>query len=341
MLPTSLSIIHTRSVKYREQIIQLWGECLPGTPEGRFDWLAEGNPAGPTVWFLAIDENNGSVVGTGTLMPKELIYNGKRIKGGIVGDLMVSPAARKQGIAQHIQKKIADSQDELEMRFLYVVPNEHSSKLLVKAGIDHLCLLKNYMLPVDFEYFFRKLGFKLAAKFFARFLQRLGDIFFFRASRNARCTINELEHFNEEIDNLWQSVKDVPDILTGSKSSTFLNWKYGKNPDSGFQVLQYRTSTGVLVGYMIFSVTDSKLHIFELVSIKNKYSVGMTSELRKFAKANQLVGIYFCTTPNNPVLKVLWWRGFFPIGGDLQLLCKGEIVTENHPWVFSGSDRNL
>ena len=34
-------------------------------------------------------------MGTGSLMPKELFYNGQRIKGGIVGDLMVSPTIRK------------------------------------------------------------------------------------------------------------------------------------------------------------------------------------------------------------------------------------------------------
>ena len=341
MLPTGLSIIQTRSVKYRNEIIQLWKECLPGTPEGRFDWLAEGNPAGPAEWFLAIDENSGNVVGTGSLMPKELFYNGKRTKGGIVGDLMVTPTVRKQGVAQHIQRMIVDSLEKLEMDFLYVVPNDKSNKLLAQAGIDHVYLLNNYLLPVDFQYYLKKLGFNLPVKLLFNFLQKVGDIFFIHSGNDEQCTISTVSNFNEDIDDLWQTVKETPNVLIGSRSSAYLHWKYCKNPVSDFQILQYRTSSGVLVGYIIFSVTNSQLHICELVNIKSKYYVAMISELRKFARTGQVVGIYLCTTKNNPLLKSLRWRGLFPIGGNLQILCKGELLIDKRPWAFSVSDRNL
>ena len=95
------------------------------------------------------------------------------------------------------------------------------------------------------------------------------------------------------------------------------------------------------MGYIIFTVTNSKLHIFELVSIKSKHYVAMISELRKFAKTNQVAGIYLCTTKNNPVLKTLWWRGFFPIESSMQVLCKGEVFNEKRHWAFFRSDRNL
>jgi len=302
--------------------------------------MAEGNPAGPAEWFLAIDENNGNVVGSGSLMPKELFYNGKRIKGGIVGDIMVSPTARKQGIAQHIQRMISDSLEKLEMEFLYVVPNDNSKKLLVQAGIDHVLSLKDYLLPVDFEHYFKKFGFNLPVKFPFKFLQSMGNIFFY-ASSYGQCTIRVLDNFNEEVDDLWERVKGIPNVVIGSRSSAYLNWKYCRNPVSDFHILLYRTLSGVLVGYIIFSVKDSKLHIFELVSIKSKYYVGMISELRKYAKTNKVVGIYLCTTKNNPVLKALCWRGFFPIGDNLLILCKGKMFMEPPPWAFFPSDRNL
>ncbi len=324
MLPSNLSIIHTQSAQYKDKIIQLWRECLPDTPEDRFDWLAEGNPAGPAEWFLAIDENRENVVGTGSLMPKELFYNGKRIKGGIVGDVMVSPTFRKQGIAQHIQKKISDSVEKLEMDFLYVVPNDKSNKLLVRAGIDHEFLLKEYLLPIDFEHYFKKLGFNLSVKVLFNFLQNLGDILFVQASSDEQCTISLVSNFNEEIDGLWARVKEVPNTLIGSKSSAYLNWKYCKNPASDFRILQCRTLLGVLVGYIIFSVSNSKLYIFELVSIESKYYASMISGLRKFAKTDKAVGIYLCANNYNPVLKTLWWRGLFSIGNNSKILCNGN-----------------
>lgn len=341
MVPNSVSIIHTRSAKYRGKIIKLWQECLPGTPEDRFNWLAEGNPAGPAEWFLAIDQKNGNVVGTGSLMPKELFYNGQKINGGIVGDLMVSPAFRKQGIAQCIQRTISENMEKLEMNFLYVVPNDKSSKLLVQAGIDKAILLTNYLLPVDIEHYLKKVGFNLPVKFLFNCLLNLGDSFFTTSRSDAHCTISVLSSFNEEVDALWEKVKKIPNILIGSRSSAFLGWKYCENPVSDFWILQYRTSSGDLLGYAIFSVTDSKLHIFELVSIKDRYYVDMIAELRKFAKTDQVVGIYLNTTANNPVLKTLRWRGALPIGGNMQILCKGEIFTKKRPWAFFASDRNL
>lgn len=341
MAQTNFSIIQTRSVKYRDEIIQLWRECLPDTPEDRFDWLAEGNPEGPAEWFLAIDENKGNVLGSGSLMPKELFYNGKRIKGGIVGDLMVSPTFRKQGIAQSIQRTISDNLEKLEMDFIYVVPNDNSNNLLVKAGINLDFLLKNYLLPVDFEYYFNKLGFNLPVKFLFNFLQNLGDIFLFHTSSDGQGTISVASNFDEKIDDLWDVVQRVPNNLIGSRTIAYLNWKYCKNPNSDFRILQYKTSYGVLAGYIIFSVTNSKLYISELVSIKSKYCVAMISELRKFAKTNQVAGIYLTTTKNNPILKALCWRGLFPIGGNLHILCKGEIFNDKHPWAFFDSDRNL
>lgn len=341
MVPNRLSLVHTRSVKYRDKIVQLWKQCLPGTPEDRFDWLAEGNSAGPAEWFLAIDEDSGNVVGTGSLMPRELFYNGQRIKGGIVGDLMVSPTARKQGIAQRIQRMISDSLEKLEMEFLYVVPNEKSNKLLVQAGIDKVFLLKYYLLPVNFEHYFKKIGFNLPVKLPFNFLQKLGDRFIVSSSNDKQYSISVVSCFNQEYDALWEKVKEIPNTLIGSRSSAYLNWKYCENPVSDFRILQYRTLSGVLVGYIIFSVSNSKLHIFELVSIKDEYYICMISKLREFAKTEHLDGIYLCTTKNNPLLNKLWWNGFFPIGGNLKILCKGEIFIEKHPWAFYETDRNI
>jgi hypothetical protein len=194
---------------------------------------------------------------------------------------------------------------------------------------------------VDFEHYFKKLGLKLPVKLLSKFLQSLTDLLFFHTGNDAQSTISTVSSFNEEIDVLWETVQKTPNLLIGSRSSAYLNWKYCKNPESDFQILQYRTASETLAGYILFSVSNSQLHIFELISINSKYYAGMICALRKFAKTNHVVGIYLCTTKNNPVIKTLRWRGLLSIGGNLQILCKGEIFKDSPHWAFSSSDRNI
>jgi len=49
----AFQVVHTKDPsRYREQILRLWDAYLPGTPPGRFDWMIEGNPAGPASVYV-------------------------------------------------------------------------------------------------------------------------------------------------------------------------------------------------------------------------------------------------------------------------------------------------
>ena len=62
---------------FREQIINFWKDYLPDTTAYRFNWLLKGNPAGRTIWILAFLDQTDSLVGTVSLMPKEIMQKGK------------------------------------------------------------------------------------------------------------------------------------------------------------------------------------------------------------------------------------------------------------------------
>ena len=49
---------------YRDQILEFWDEYLAETPPGRFEWMCEGNPAGPATWFIAFEEGMERFSGT-------------------------------------------------------------------------------------------------------------------------------------------------------------------------------------------------------------------------------------------------------------------------------------
>lgn len=314
---------------------------MPGTPEERFEWMARGNPAGQAEWFLAINGKNGDIVGSSSIMPKELLYNGRKFRGGIIGDIMVSPACRGKGIALQIQQVILGSLVSLKMEFLYVVPNQHSKKILVQSGFGHVVPLINYVMPVDITHYFTKFGRGFPVKFLGPPLEYFGNKIFNRPVSDS-CNLDSVENgFDGEIEAFWQSLKDTSGLIVGSKSVAYLKWKYSMRQMENFFILKYRRSSGDLAGYCVFHVSGDKIHVYELVSAERKYDVYLMAVLRCFAKTIHKVGIYFYTVPHNPILKKKWRLGICRIGGDIQLLCLGKVFESQHSWLFFAGDRNI
>ena len=346
MTSDKIAIIKTDNpFEYRDQIVRLWDECLPNTPAARLDWMAEGNPAGPTQWHIALNKKDDTVVATSSLMPKDFFLNGKKIKGGIVGDIMTAPMFRIRGVAQTLLQTIRDDAGKSGIEFLYSVPNDHSRKLLMRAGLSHRRTLSNYLIPVDIEFYLKKiaksLSFSLNCKghFFSTVVDRL-----FNGSEydNSRMSIQDAaQEVGPEFDDFWSKLKAVPDLLISSKSSAYLNWRYGKHPDSNFRILKYKDSSGRVAGYCVFNVENGRLYLWEMLSLEKKDYACLIAFLRSFARQQGCYGIYLYSESSNPVLKILRLKGLFRIGGDMSLLYAGLVEEKTIPWMFFPGERNI
>lgn len=335
-----LTLIHTRADLYRDQIIQLWRECLPGTPENRFEWLAHGNPAGPAEWFLAFDPKDGSLIGTSSVLPKELFYNGRKIRGGIVGDIMVSPAHRRKGVANQIQKLVVSKLSILEMEFSYVVPNSKSKKMFAQNVSYQIFKLKNYLIPIDIEHYLKIFKLGLLRYNIGYLLESYLDNIYSFPEEDEFNIVRMDDGFEQEINSCWETLRDSRNLLCGEKTSSYLKWKYCQNPDKRFYILKYRTKSCRLIGYCVFTIACKKISVYELVADKNNY-LRILSALRVWAKAEHYVGIYFTTPRKNPILQKLPLKGSFRIGGDIQIICSGKIFENRKPWLFFTGERNI
>lgn len=336
----TISVIHCTAELYKSRIIQLWDECLPGTPQERFDWLVQGNPAGPTEWFLAFTEQ-GELVGTSSVMPKELFFNGRKIKGGIVGDIMTASAARHQGVAQQIQRKIMGSLSGLAMEFLYVIPNQKSKPLFTDSGVWQPFRLRNYLIPVDYEYFAGKIGGSCLWKWLVHLLTD---------SSRKDCTDTTTKNLlvadiqgslDQEVAVLLQSVRDVPEVLLGAKSISYLRWKYCICKPAVYKIIKCREMSGELSGFCIFSVEEEKVHVSEILCLKLVNYRFIMSALITWVRKQRCKGVYLYTVKHNPVLRKIKKFKMFRIGGDMDLFCYGNIFKQTPPWLYFAGDRNL
>ncbi len=334
------NIIQADPVEYKEKILEFWKEYLPGTPPGRFEWMQE-NPAGPAIWFFAFEENTKRLIGTVSIMPREMVLNGKLVKAGIVGDFMVDNNYRVFGPALSLQKKVIESISTYGFDFIYTVPNQASLKMNERAGYVNAVNLVHFIKPVCSVRYLQKylngklptyLGYVLdfALKLFSKetYILPAGDF-------------EEITTIDGTFDTIWDELQKFETGLIGSHSAKFINWRYLKNPVSGFRIIALRSkSEGKLLGYIIFSMIDGKIEIYDILSLKKSYKNKLLRKIIHVARREKCRAIYISLVKNSLDIKNIRSFMFFNAKNNISVLAFGEDVSIFSQWSFSESDRN-
>lgn len=95
----SFLIINENPLVFKDYILKMWEENLPGTSPQRLDWMNGSYPAGPSVWYFALEPKTSVLAGVISAMPKDLFFDGKKTRARIFGDFMSLPKYRAFGPA--------------------------------------------------------------------------------------------------------------------------------------------------------------------------------------------------------------------------------------------------
>ena len=148
-------ILQTEPFELKSTILKFWEKYLPGTSPERFDWL-QSNPEGPTVWLFAFDVESNELAGTISIMKRDMFLNGKLIHAGVIGDFMVSDKYRVFGPAIQLQKAVIESKRDLNLDFLYTVPNPASLKLSLRVGFLEKIKMRHMVRPLKMDQYILK-----------------------------------------------------------------------------------------------------------------------------------------------------------------------------------------
>ena len=122
----------------RAAIERLWLDNLPGisadTLAGRFDWLYRHNPAGQTLTWLAVDSREGTIAGCASVLPREVVVNGKIYRGGIAIDFAIDKEYRSYGLALQMQRAISTQVWEQGIELVFGFPNAASRGVFQRIG---------------------------------------------------------------------------------------------------------------------------------------------------------------------------------------------------------------
>ena len=336
----SFNIIQSDPEEYKEKILEFWEAYLPGTPPGRYEWMLE-NPAGPAIWFFAFEESKNELVGTISIMPRDMLLHGKSIKAGIVGDFMVSTDYRVFGPALTLQKVVLEAMSDHGFNYVYTVPNQASLKMNQRAGYVNAVKLVHYVKPVRISQYLKKfLNDKLSIfigavlDFCLRMFSKESYVFF-------GGYFDERKSADASFDVIWDEVKKLQADLIGDHSAEYINWKYFNNPVSEFRLITLRSKKDeALLGYIIFSVVDGKLEIYDILALKQSYKNKLLKRVIQVARREKCQAVYIRMLENSSDLKNVRGFLFFDAKNDISVLAFGEDVSVFRHWAFTEGDRN-
>lgn len=329
--------------QYKESIFDLWDKNLEKTPHARFAWLAQGNPAGKTQWILAIDPNNCQLVGTISLMSKEIIQKGQIYRGVIMGDFMVHSDYRVYGPAIMLIKKALEYVKENELHFMYTIPNEASKRLVKGSGLVNETKIVTYVKILSTEYYLRKKIPKVIADIFSRFF----DVLLWIYSKESylwreEIGFEEKNKADDSIEVFCQNMKCLKKIPSGNRSSAFVNWRYFQNPLKKYHLLVCkRKFKEQICGYVFYSFDDEHMSIDDFCCSKENDCDFIMKEIIAIGRRHKVRSIYFPVSEKGDWPRKLKPFRFFNSKEEHKVhwLIKTDFKFEHYD-IYNG-DRNL
>jgi len=327
--------------KFKDSITGFWLDNIPGTPFERFDWMAQGNPAGPATWLLAFDSNSKKVAGTISILPRELKVDGKTIRAGILGDFMVDQKYRVLGPGLGILKKATDSISELNLEFIYTIPNKQSEKLIQHVGfieVGKICYLAK---PIRIQYYLDKYAEYLPSRITGSLIE-LGIKAFSRETYYPSAgIIEEVGVIDEAFDEISDLYAERKCEVAGVRGKEYLTWRYLKNPQYAFRIAVIKDQHGKARGFTVYMSGDDYIEIYDIVAQENVVVQNLMKYLAKVARDSDCKSIYITVGPMNPMAGTLKWNLFFNTKFDMRLYAFGNDELMKKEWCFFAGDRNI
>lgn len=332
----------TNPIDFKDDVIHFWDENLPGTPHARFDWMCEGNPAGPNDWFLAREEKSGDIAGMISIMPRIVTVSGDVFRIGILGDFMVSKEFRIFGPTIQLVKTALSQYVELGYKALYTVPNTESYKVLERVGFRDLGSIYYLVKPLDIGYYLNGKMPRMLQPWITPVMQ-LGLRMVSRETYVIpRGTFEIVTRADQSFESLWHTIRAENKDMIGDHGIEYLNWRFFSNPLFEFFILTYRdTDSSELLGYIVYTFTRGYLEIYDLVVADEKYIGQLIKRIVCIARQHNSRSIYISVYKNNPWLDRIKSYLFIDSQYKMNLYYHGDNAITSHPWYFFAGDRNI
>jgi len=256
-----------------------------------WNWKFQDNIFGETLTIVA--ENNGRIIGTGTLWPFKFLINGKNHFAYQTCSLGVHENFRGQGVFRKINSMRIQTAKKNNASFLFSFPNQNSLPGYKKMGWNYLGKLPWYVNPISCK-----------------------DIFLdkFTHSKSEPFNLNVEDKLNDKKINISDDLNRSSNVSL-KKSNDFYLWRYCSRPDHkyGFVSAGKKNQNKHGAVYTILKKGDFKeMVIIDFISPDLEMTKNILEEVIKIAKKYKVMFIAF-VKPNDFNYWEALKMGFFPI----------------------------
>ena len=296
-----------------------------------FLWKHRDNPAGPSIFFYAINSDNGEIAATQAFSPRIFAYNRSVMIGYESNDTTTLPAYRRQGLFSTLLSLCIRVANERNGSFVIGHPNLSSQKGFLNAGWRNIG------------------GTEVLFKFESPahcFLQLIRDRwtskpFIPNGKKSMNLLImNWLEKKNIEdkllIRNSWMNV------WNSYRNKAILEWRFAKHPQNNYQIVGSLNGDAIILPGMRGSLHETKIieaFLHNLESDSVTVLRRLIDEIRKIS-APDIMSIIL--SKNHPYYHTFRKAGFYRMPSKIMFynypLCGCDPNLIDQAWAISGTD---
>ena len=346
------------SERDRAAIERLWRDNLPymvsSTAPARFEWLYRSNPDGPTLTWLAVDEQRGEVVGCASVLPRKVVVEGVSRSAGVAIDFAIDKPYRAFGVALRLQRAVAAQVWESGMELVVAFPNDAAQGVIRRVGYRQIGqpwrgaqLLRSY--PKLRQ---RRCSVPLAMVAGAGIdlvLQLRNRISLQSGKREGVHTLL-LEEPDERWKRFWDKLKPRMGF-GGSRDLDYLRWRYRECPLESYLFFCLFDSREELLGYLVFSRRDDVLHVCDIQSLEGRWMKPLLDRFWSEMRQAGVVAINAGLVGSQAAIERFRQSGFVTRDGDgwggvltapgIHVELAGLLQQEDRMWYLTEAELDL
>jgi GNAT superfamily N-acetyltransferase len=314
----------------RPRIQALIAELLPEVdPRKRWDWIYAGNPHGPALTWIAIDDASGEAAGCTSFFRRRLLVDGRETAGALGGDGFVHPKFRRRGIGGAMHRASAAGMADAGIEVMFGTPMPANATPLAGAGARDVTNTVRYVRVLDAH---------------ALHLPGLlGDLATpFVAPLPTRARLEPMLPNDARVDELWRETAPELGIAT-VRNAQFFTWRYLDSPSRRQHafVVMHRHEP---IGAVALEIIGRRLRLVDVLAPATAWPRVLRA-VGSFGRG--LDSIEFKTTERNSRQYQLWRHGW--VGRDTKplniLLPPGEpnaqVYYDANRWYFTWAESDL
>jgi N-acetylglutamate synthase-like GNAT family acetyltransferase len=301
--------------------------------------------------LFIIMENENNLIGTQALLPNYLIVNSEKIYSAKSEETLLHPDCRGMGLFKKIYDYTLRLAQIQNINIIWGFTN--AIKPFSNIGFTICEPLSMFMYTMNINEIYKKMcneqfkgtKYKILLKIKYIGLLYMRSVAIISEHRNNNTNkgeykINEVRHFNEDTDNLFDNFKkNYPELITLCRNHNYMNWRIIKNPYYNKKVLLLEVKKE-LVGYVAFSYKNinDALVIEDIIILKDHSEKGLhylLTEVIKIAKDIKINKIqYEMVICNNlysrNIVKIMKQIGFVALPKYKSMKMIIKIVNKNN-----------